>query len=724
MAIKDNISFFIQGSLINRAGQTAIPDFFRSSPVWAESITSGSIHLHPVPSHYPLIFEDGSWMLQPIGVNLINNNLSLETPLWQRGSNVTVSPDNKLTPSSSYTGRKVQWSNGIGSSQKILRTFSLKQGTRYCYSILALLPHSQQAGNKDVISIKDGVSAPYSSIGLYQLNDYPDRYQFLQATFTTSGNNGVVPDPTGHVVSYPVTAIGTDSFTVTVSTDITASQSKGCLVRFGNAVGSAGIVCLPAPGSPTQASLDATQTYLVLDNSASSNNSMIVKIDPTDLANSGLTVGDFAIFMGAPSQTITIEFYVESALTISFAGMQLEERDFRTSMIFQDNNLAIRAGDQLSYGTSPIAGLSNFGIFISIRQWLGDGSLFSLGNLSVSILKDQLLVQINDSKFTIGEVLDPTFDLFLQTSNTNGIFSIFLNGTLKFQENLGVFIGSAGNTELVFTSVGLRRINQFFVLDNSLLDGGVMLGDVAASEVQELFNTKDLLINATEIASTASSIVLPEVIVPPRNPPLVSSTIVNIVAGVIVLNRATGFSPGMTIFIVRGDTIIFQRSILDIKVNDVVLNSVEGLSVGDKVFFGGGEPGYSFVRMPFEPIDPQVILNVDRTNKTINIYSTLGFLPSRAFVVTKSFQEISEIIISSIDNVNNLLKVNDTAGIMQGHIIAQPLNEMMISPYLYSGALLDPNDGVEIGEKYKNGVRIFNNTSKAQLAQAILTVHI
>ena len=626
--------------------------------------------------------------------------------LWAKGSNVFLDLDNEAPAADTTTkSDRVIWASGDGTSQLLKRTFTLLPGKDYCFSVVLRLGENQRAGTKDVVRMTGGVSGT-PSIALSGLNDYPGRDRILEVAFKTAGNYPALP-LASHNPFYAVTTVTSSTVTIVIPTDVVvAGQLKGAQVKFSN----------------------SATLYNIADNAASVGNAVTLTLSTTSLIVDGVTTTTTALFVAPSTQSVTIEFYVESTLDLFVTGVQLEERAFRTSMIFQDNQLTLRSATQLVYRRSPIAKLKTCGIFIDIKEWRGDGNIFDMGNLSAVILNSKLVVKAGNFLLSINEDLPKqNLQIFVQVSAETNSVAVYINKKLKGQTNLS-FVGDA-YASLDFTSLGLRVYRYFFVTDRLQVDGKPALNEEAKEDVGLLFSSL-VPIDAVSISANSSLTVLNSVTIPaPPSAIAVSRvTAVNYGTNIVTVSDSTGFVTSQSVTIVRDGVILFRTRVTTKSSNDLTVEYAGGVLIGDMVYYGnaGEIPGRASVKFPYSPIDRQEITIVDTALKRVKVSSTLSFTLTKAFVHAPDpfYDEIAEVKVLSKDDATGYLSLDSVDNISVGHIIVQPRNEMIVDPKNYKAALLTNIDGVRIGYCYTNGLELVNYSPNAVRVQACLEVHL
>lgn len=689
--MKEKICFALNSSLIDLS-RSEVPIFQRSSSIWLEKQVNGNYQLYPINTYYPAIsLEDGSFTLEPNGRNLISWNTDLTQSLWLKGSNVSILPKQKLGVDGSRYADRVVVASGQGATQDLKRTFFLKPATTYYLSAFIALANGSQAAINDVIKITgDVVGTP--AIALSSLNAYTERFRLVEIQFTTSKNIPVIPRYS-YGDSLSLVSSTANSITVTLPNGygtIAANQLVGAQIGFSNVL---------------------NKLYNVLSNTAATANQVTITVDSVTLQSDGVTTANNSvpILMAAANAQVLLDFYIESTLSFYFSAAQIEERSYRTSMMFQDDAVSMRSRSFLTYRKSPLTKLKTCGVFLDIKEWRGSGNLFNAGNLKAYIDGNGLLNVISGTTtITSTSTLPSSTKIFIQISQENNTIAVYIDGILLNKTSSNNFIGQ--DTTFDLTTDLFISYYQIICTDKALLDGQPSIGGTALQEVSTLF-TSPVIIDAVDISSNAPLIMLPSISVPARQ---ASTAITKIIAvnsstNVLTVLNATNFTVGARVYVLRDDINVLGTKIIAISSNQITLD-VLGLTLPGDVLVSGNVdfPGLANVRFPFTPKDRQTIVSVDTVNKIIKVGSTLSFSQGRAIAQSPLYQDTQEVIVQSIDNVNSLLYVDDCTYVNVGDNISQPMNEMLIDPPNYFYGFITPVAGVKPVYPYSNGFVILN----------------
>ena len=687
-SIRKKISFAIEGSLIDLVQQET-PNFSRSSPLFLEKEVNGSFQCYPVAAFYPAFSPEGTFVVDPGTVNLVDWNIDYTKNVWLKGSNVIVFPDEVTAVNSTYMADVVVFAPGIGETQSLNRSFALLPGTDYSLTVVAGMKGDSKAKLNDVVRITGDV-VQSASLSLEQLNDSPNRYSLLELKFKTSGSLPTVlpsSDPSNFLAIINVTA-NTITAVFPENIEIDANYA-GNNIAFTN---------------------NLSKIYKIVSNTTFNppNRSLQITVDQNTLIADGVTTNSMALFPGSDIANVKLEFYSESIIALMLSGIQIESRKFRTPLIFQEQNLLVRGVTKLAYRTNPIASLRTFGIFIEIADWRGDGNLFDAGNLKVSIENERIIARTGGTTLTINESPRKHFKLFLQVSQETSSVSIYLENILRGRATVPNFVGST-ESPLVFDSDGYREWQRFFVCDQSLISISQNVGDVATNEIAEIFS-ESVILDPVLITNHNPIIKLAPVVVPPKSPPLFETFIEEVIftERQILVDDASGLVLGSTVEIFREDRIILSALINSISNNLVTISNILSVRNGDRVVYGRTDtPGTASIRFPYIPIDSQRILAISGNRLTVK--SSLSFRSGISYIRDELYEDIAEAIITETDNINSYLFIEkQNNAIKVGDVISQPLNEMLIDPPNYFYGLLRPIPGIKLGSPHSNGIIAYN----------------
>lgn len=705
--IRKSVVFAVEGRLSTL--QNEVPNFSRMSPTMLETAVNSTVALLPVQSNVPAIDpQDGSILLEPNRTNLLNYNLDVKQSVWQKGSSISVRGDVVLAPDGSQRGDRVSWSVGTGNTQLIQRPVTLKAGTKYFLSGLFRLVGGKFAVT-DVLKMVGGtIGTP--SVSFSTLNTFLGNYRWIKLAFTTLGVQPKLPDSDMSQTGYTVSGVSANSVTLTGISGIASGDLAGGQVSFSN---------------------NPNKKYNITGNTTSGS-TCTISTDPASgsISADGVTTAHKANLHGAPDISSILQLYVESAISLDWGGIQLEESAFHTSMIYQDATISSRALTRLTYRkqSNPLVGLKTFGILIDLKFWRGDGNLLTAGNITIEIVGGKLKLTVGSTVVNDPLELPLASQIYVQVNGESFTLSLFVNKKIVARSGLSGFQPSVSRIEL--TSAGVRCFNRIVVLNRAFADGTVDLGEFVESEMADVLFSEITDVGA--VAVSVPELVLPFVTIPSPESPATSSEIqaINSAGKTVTVLDGTGFGSSGAVIVYRpasdGDRAIGYLTITGKTGNTIALDSVSGIALGDKLVSDFvARPGKASVRLPFSPIDPQIVTSVDAGNKRVTVASSLAFLEkSRAIVQSPLYQDVSEVIVETVDNANNRLTLNSILGISVGDIISQPDEEVEIPTECYYVDLLTPNPAIGIDQKATNGFVLSNKGSGDAIIQTTVKVYL
>jgi hypothetical protein len=694
--IAESAVFALKGTLCDVINQGGVGNFSRSSAMFLEQYYEGSLQLYAVEAFKPAFSRDRSdFRLEPSMTNILTHNIDPSKNVWIKGSRVQVYPNMVELPNGDYTGCRVQFSAGNGNGNLIKRTLTLESGQQYTFSGI-LRAVDSLFGPSDYIRLTGGVVGTVE-IKLADLNATPNRYVMdpLIRSFKTAGTQPTSPGNPHQIQNYAIQSVTQNQIELIVpsgySVELSALKGGQLLIN--------------------------SKYYLIEANTASVSGVTMLTVNPATMIADSVTTSNTARIIAAPTQSVTIEFYCESSSSIDWGGFQLEPSKFRTSMIYQGENIQCRSGSLLSFRRSPIRGLKTFGIWCSLNHCVGDGLIFDMKNLRLELVEGRLKLTIDAVVVALTEVLSADRnEIFIQILESQSSASIYVNGVLKSRATIAGFRGDR-NGSLEMTSEGIRVWDEFIVIDTPLLEGQIAIGESAKGDVLKIFKAESL-VSAELISRPAPLIVMPSIEIPAKAEPTAKTriTTINNATGVMIVGNATGFVIGGSVTVFRNGNVVKESTITNIVGNTITIRDINaGIVEDDTIAYGVSKfPAYASARFPADPIDSQKILSITPSAGTtgkIGVSSALSFFLGRAIVRTSTNQDVAEQLITNIDLVQNLITLDSISGVSIGCVIFQPANELIIDPDNYQVLSIDQITGVapaKVGSKYRNGVRFEN----------------
>lgn len=704
MSISNEIIFALNTSMVDLRDRR-IPNFKRPSPVYLETDINNNISLSPVPSNVFAVSDtDGSFYIEPSGANLLTYNIDLSQNVWEKGSNVNVTPDASPAPDSSFLADRVTWMPSTlgGTPQLLRRSVAMRPGETYQFwGLLQLI--SGVAGAKDVFRVSSFDSTTtYYSKPLSELNNFVGKYRIFHQEIIAPGDIIEVPQiqtPSGLV------NVAASSFTIALS-GITSNQFVGAHVGFGD-----------------------EETYRITSNTATDGSgNVVVTVDSTNLITDGVTTSSVASFSAPPDVVVWLEFYSESLLSVNFGGVFLEKNTFRTSAIYQRESLLSRSGTLLKFQPKDniLAGRSNFGVYVDLQTWRGNGGLLDFGDFKIEIANKKLKASAGNTIVSDPDNLTDSARVFVAINPETASLSLYVNGYLKSRQSISGFTPSL--KPFVIPDDGVRRYQEIVVFGRALTDGKPEIGQVAGAEVAELFSVSPTPYEL--IAGHLPRLILPAITVPmaPKDTANTNITAINAGTKTLTVGSIAGLSNGDGVLVVRGasrTTIVYAQITSAPTGSNVVLDTIAGILVGDRLVKAASATlGRAFQRFPIVPaFAPQIITAIDTGTKRLSVSSALSFtVGDRVFVQTSKYQDVVEAVLVSRDTTNNYLFLSSVAGISVGHLITQPYSETEIAPSSYIAGMLEEVTGVNVEQKSTNGIVITNSNPYDVVINPYVTV--
>lgn len=702
-SLEQKMSWVLCGRLMELINQD-VPIFQRTSPILLEKIVNGSIQFESVGSGLPAFYsDDGSFLIEPEGVNEITWPQRLTQAVWVKGTNVIVQEDRAAAPDGTTRADRITWTGGAGATQVLRRSLSLDPGTTYTLSLYCRLrTNGGQFGVNDVIRMVGGVVGnPTANLNV--LNGFAGLYRVIELTFTTAGS---IPNvEISATEDYAVTAITTTTVTITLpDVVVTADQLVGARLAFDN-----------------------DETYSVTANTATSSQNVTVTLDAVNLPGDGISTANRVVVLGPAQQDVDFEVYCESVVSLDWGIVDLKEGSFRSSPINQSGEKTIRADTTIYYRYGPLAGLPSFGFFMDIRYWRGSGVFLETPGFFVWAEDDgRLTCQLQSTPLTTtNPIPSENTKVFIQVSSETTSLSIYVNGRLEARTTVPDVDLAEGPFSLISAGVRCYRKGRIICFSSALTDGGISVGQQAADEVAELFADEDV-ISASAISSQSPGILLPAVQIPGVEMIAASAiTAINLTARTITLEDASNFESNSMLYFLKGESIQSTAMVTARNANVLTLDSVAGVKVGHLAVYGDiDNPGRATVRLPVEAYDAQFIEAVDVGNRRVTVGSAISFDLSTAYVQNQAYADKAGVVIEAIDEVSRTLTLNNVDGIEVGDVIFQPSTELLIDPRNFVVRLQEDYNGVKVERKGRDSIEILNRNVAAATVTPLLIVNL
>jgi hypothetical protein len=680
------IVFALQNSLVDARGGS-IPVFLRGSPTTIER-GGDNLTLTEIASGRPAICpDDGAIVLHPESKNEITWNANPSHDSWVKGSYVSVFIDRDPGIDRTYLAERVSWTVGSGNTQLLRKEVLLEAGQTYSLSFIAKLDAGAFRPG-DVVRVTGGVAGS-AQTSMSVLNKDLGKRRKLQFTFQTAGGQPNIPQ-TG-IDYYPIVAVTATTIVLALGASIVA-------------------------GSLTGAQLIFTATgirYLAIGNTASDNlGGVTITVASPTLVSNGVISGSKVKISKPPLQPCFLELYAENVATIEWGSIQIEQKSFATAQVVQKETIEARAATALYFNRSPLVGRSNFGIFVDIKYWAGDGNIFKTNGVELKILAGQLIANVAGVVLSSGVNLPARSKVFVQVAPNKGVVSLFLDGVLTTQAVLTGFLGGEGIVEL--TSEGVREYLSISIVQGLLLAGDITVGMRAKAEVKELFESEVF------IATASLQSKIPELVLPPTTIPAISEPPISVVVGsdsalgTVTVQDASAFGNGLLVTVESEGLFILQANVTAIVGNTLTLDVPVTIVVpGYTLRQGDPVPGKATIRFPFDPIDVQEIVGINPLAKALTLAtSSLSFTQGRAIIQDNFDRFIAEVIVLSVDSASRRVTVDSVVNVLNGYKISQPSSELIIDPDNYLVAFTQPSAGVKFKTLAQNGIEVENTNAE------------
>lgn len=207
---------------------------------------------------------------------------------------------------------------------------------------------------------------------------------------------------------------------------------------------------------------------------------------------------------------VNFTFHCESSVSVDWGGAQIEEGDIRTSFIPTGSETGSRALDYLQYGRSPMSGLASTVVYSNITAWRGSGRILEAGNLRIEILNGYLKATAGVVDITDPDPLPASARVAIRISKGLEAILIYVDGVLKIRENLSGWAGTS--TQLNVGGESFLRLQNLYVFNGDLSDGGVSTGGSVSGSMATLFSEDTLIVDQSPGYSELS---FPAIYLPP-----------------------------------------------------------------------------------------------------------------------------------------------------------------------------------------------------------------
>lgn len=431
----------------------------------------------------------------------------------------------------------------------------------------------------------------------------------------------------------------------------------------------------------------------------------------------------------------TIALYCERAVSIDWAGIQLEPGNLQTSFINQTTLVTGRDADSLTYPRSPVSGLPSFTFFCNLEAWRGDGVIVNAGNFRVEIIGGKLRATCGVTTATDPGDLPASAQIAVRVSQGLGNLQVYVNGVLKVRQSLSGFTGAVSTVTVGGQNV--LQIKCLYFFNRDLADGSIDVGGNVAGELLQL-NQQDSLL--TDLSEGHSRIVFPSVRcragreVSVRFPqyPFAQQTLATVTPGV-----SSAFqSDRIDVFVAPGAGVIDYLFINGTYYSYTADGSpTQAETAAGLVAAVNATPKVQPVTATHTPGDAFFILtgdtagndfslsissNLRRTNQTsaglasntLTVPNAVDFVlgPAQIF---RQYAFICDVIITAINTGTNTITFTTTPNSLAGQIQAgdtlmQPTWSLRIGQTAYFAHHLEDFSDIKISGKSPEGFRFIN----------------
>lgn len=186
------------------------------------------------------------------------------------------------------------------------------------------------------------------------------------------------------------------------------------------------------------------------------------------------------------NQPVFLEFLIENSLTLNITGVQIEQRNFRTFFVYQQQVIAPVEPTLFYYHQSPLKGLNTFGILAAIEYWRGDGAVVECGDFKIRIENKKLSVYVGTSLVSTPHEVPDKFTFYVQTVSESQTVSIYIDGKLIARVP-SPNLYRVTEAPMVFSSEGVRCFEYLLCTEGLFEDGRIENGQLALKDVRKLF---------------------------------------------------------------------------------------------------------------------------------------------------------------------------------------------------------------------------------------------
>lgn len=202
---------------------------------------------------------------------------------------------------------------------------------------------------------------------------------------------------------------------------------------------------------------------------------------------------------GETQSTVNLDLYCESAVSVNWAGIQMEVGNLATSYIAQEGASRSRDADRLEYPKNPVEGLASFVVYLNLVGWGGNGVILNTGNLRLEIVSGKLRATVGAVVVNDPNNLPANAKIALRVSQGLQRAQLYVNGVMVAKEAISNYTATAG--PMTIGGVGIRKLRTIYCFNRDLSDGSIDVGGTVGGEMFELHQQDNLLKQYSEAYS-------------------------------------------------------------------------------------------------------------------------------------------------------------------------------------------------------------------------------
>jgi hypothetical protein len=186
------------------------------------------------------------------------------------------------------------------------------------------------------------------------------------------------------------------------------------------------------------------------------------------------------------NKPVHLEFLIENSLTLNITGVQVEQRNFRSFFVYQQQAISPVEPTVFYYHQSPLNGLNTFGVLGAIEYWRGDGAILECGDFKIRIENKKLSVYVGTALVSTPHEVPEKFRFYVQTVSESQTVSIYIDGKLVARVP-SPNLYRVTESPIVLSSQGVRCFEYLLCTEGLFEDGRIENGQFALKDVRHLF---------------------------------------------------------------------------------------------------------------------------------------------------------------------------------------------------------------------------------------------